>query len=545
MIRAFLTLIICFLCFSVDVNASSNDLELSSFKSIPILHQGRIQPIDTVARFYFDQFSNGQKIQNQSYIKWFSNTVFNPENSIDQNIFYINHPEFFSLEKRKNKLYNYLELTTVINKKQSAIQQILEKTNEGINEQEQALITLYENYILYTQLLRSLTLFIPTDINQPSVWESKSKLSRQAKIIVNGAQSNALLRVIAADQTLQSPWQSYYQRINSEQLDQWQSLTTAYREKNGNLWDESLNGINQTSDTKIKMEVLYNKLSLLNVSFVLYILTLVGLVIYFLKPIPAIQKIIFPIFTIAIIAHSVHLILRSTILARPPVGTLYESVIFVSLTGAIICWLLYKNYKLLSLFIGAFLGAALLTTAQAFSAEEPMGTLVAVLNTNFWLATHVLCITIGYGLCLLSSTLAHIMIIQPKRFGQLLKALLIASLLFTTIGTVLGGIWADQSWGRFWGWDPKENGALLIVLWITWILHGKMSGHLKPTGYLIATAALSIIVILAWFGVNLLSVGLHSYGFISGIAWGIGLFCAAEIILIAGLYFYRTKKLVS
>ena len=122
------------------------------------------------------------------------------------------------------------------------------------------------------------------------------------------------------------------------------------------------------------------------------------------------------------------------------------------------------------------------------------------------------------------------------------KMLLILALLFTIIGTVLGGIWADQSWGRFWGWDPKENGALLIVLWIIWLLHGRISGHLNEVKSMIGMACLSIIVVLAWFGVNLLNVGLHSYGFISGVATGIAAFCCFEILLIGGLAYLLHKK---
>ena len=106
----------------------------------------------------------------------------------------------------------------------------------------------------------------------------------------------------------------------------------------------------------------------------------------------------------------------------------------------------------------------------------------------------------------------------------------------------MGGIWADQSWGRFWGWDPKENGALLIVLWLAWLLHGRMSSHLKDRVYLACCAFLSVIVVLAWFGVNLLNVGLHSYGFISGVAWGIGLFCLFEILCIGALFYLSPKR---
>jgi ABC-type transport system involved in cytochrome c biogenesis permease subunit len=124
-----------------------------------------------------------------------------------------------------------------------------------------------------------------------------------------------------------------------------------------------------------------------------------------------------------------------------------------------------------------------------------------------------------------------------KPIQNLLYKIVLFALLFTAVGTALGGIWADQSWGRFWGWDPKENGALLIVLWLIWILHGRMSGHLRNVAFAAMAAFLNIIVALAWFGVNLLSVGLHSYGFIDGIALALGAFCAIETVIILGLWF--------
>jgi len=110
------------------------------------------------------------------------------------------------------------------------------------------------------------------------------------------------------------------------------------------------------------------------------------------------------------------------------------------------------------------------------------------------------------------------------------------------IGTILGGIWADQSWGRFWGWDPKENGALLIVLWLIIILHGQISGILSRIGFAAALALTSITVILAWFGVNLLGVGLHSYGRAFGIGRNIAIFTAIEAALVLVLYTIAKTK---
>ena len=113
----------------------------------------------------------------------------------------------------------------------------------------------------------------------------------------------------------------------------------------------------------------------------------------------------------------------------------------------------------------------------------------------------------------------------------------IFALFFTLFGTILGGIWADQSWGRFWGWDPKENGALLIVMWQIMILHMRISGYIKPTGFALGMIMNNIVVVLAWFGVNLLSIGLHSYGFASGIAMNLIIFSSIELVIALGGYY--------
>jgi ABC-type transport system involved in cytochrome c biogenesis permease subunit len=231
------------------------------------------------------------------------------------------------------------------------------------------------------------------------------------------------------------------------------------------------------------------------------------------------------------------------------VGTLYESVLFVSLICAIVMFLISFKQSIekraSSILIGSISAGALLFISHGLVDENKMTTLTAVLNTNFWLATHVLCITIGYGFCLLAGIMAHAHLFQITKKSlhekvltgsfKTIQTIAIFALLFTGVGTILGGIWADQSWGRFWGWDPKENGALLIVLWLIWLLHSRISGHLRKFGFIVGMAFINIIVILAWFGVNLLNVGLHSYGFIEGIALSIGVFCLFEIMLICWL----------
>ncbi|MDP6905781.1 MAG: cytochrome c biogenesis protein CcsA, partial [Verrucomicrobiota bacterium] len=126
-------------------------------------------------------------------------------------------------------------------------------------------------------------------------------------------------------------------------------------------------------------------------------------------------------------------------------------------------------------------------------------------------------------------------------FDNLFGITLVA-LFFTLFGTILGGIWADQSWGRFWGWDPKENGALLIVLWQLMMIHMRLSGIARPAEFALGMGLNNIIVALAWFGVNLLQVGLHSYGFDDGVARNLFIFIALEILFCFGAYFWPALR---
>ena len=236
---------------------------------------------------------------------------------------------------------------------------------------------------------------------------------------------------------------------------------------------------------------------------------------------------------------------RVYILERPPVGTLYESVLFVGFVCAL--WALVscvRQPRIFHLLAGAFAALAILVVAPYSTAQaETKEMLVAVLNTNFWLATHVLIITAGYGLCILTAILAHLgFVVRGEGLDGTVYRTSIAALLFMSVGTILGGIWADQSWGRFWGWDPKENGALLICLWLIWLQHGRHSGHLSGARFLAGCAFLNVVVAVSWFGVNLLGVGLHSYGFVNGMAVGLGAFCGAQIALIVGLLMWRVRR---
>ena len=304
----------------------------------------------------------------------------------------------------------------------------------------------------------------------------------------------------------------------------------------------------------LKREVNYNQSNLFIWSLIFYILSLISLFIFSMfKKLPAQLKLVpFLMIGIGFLYHLSGIVIRMTILERPPVSTLYESVIFVGLIAVFFCIILeYIKKDNLSIYIGSISGIILHYISFGYAADgDTLGVLVAVLNSNFWLATHVTTITVGYAATVICSLIGHLYLLKavfnPKNRSQLktiynnMLAMTFIALFFTMFGTILGGIWGDQSWGRFWGWDPKENGALLIVMWLLMMIHLKISGMVKAEGYALGLVLANITVALAWFGVNLLSVGLHSYGFTDGAAFNLFAFILFEVLF--GFIFYGLLK---
>jgi ABC-type transport system involved in cytochrome c biogenesis permease subunit len=248
----------------------------------------------------------------------------------------------------------------------------------------------------------------------------------------------------------------------------------------------------------------------------------------------------------AFVVHTVGLVARMLIQGRPPVTNLYSSAVFVGWVAALVGLLAERLHKRGFAAAGAAaVGFCTLLVAHHLTGSgDTMEMMRAVLDSNFWLATHVITITIGYGGTFLAGLIALVWIVRrqflkhpdpadQKALSSLAYGVVCFSLLFSFVGTMLGGIWADQSWGRFWGWDPKENGALLIVLWNALILHARWSGAARERGVMTLTVLGNIVTAWSWFGVNMLGVGLHSYGFMDKAFWWLAGFMASQLAFAA------------
>lgn len=244
--------------------------------------------------------------------------------------------------------------------------------------------------------------------------------------------------------------------------------------------------------------------------------------------------------------------LRCIIQGRPPVTTLYETILFITACSVGTALVIESlDRRKIALTIATFLGSIgcflsmKYELKEAISAGDTMPSLVAVLDTNFWLSTHVTSVTLGYSAGLLAAAIAHVWVIGKilglrkndkdfyKSITRMVYGTICFGLFFSVVGTILGGIWANYSWGRFWGWDPKENGALMICLAELIILHARMSGLVRERGFHLLVLVNGIIVAFSWWGVNLLNVGLHSYGFTDGIQKMLNWFYGVEGALIA------------
>ena len=315
----------------------------------------------------------------------------------------------------------------------------------------------------------------------------------------------------------------------------------------------------------------------------------------------------FHLVVVAGLVHTFGLIFRMALEGRPPVTNLYSSAIFIGWGTMVLGLILERIYRVgIGSVVASLAGFVTLMIAHNLAlGGDTMEMLRAVLDTNFWLATHVVVITLGYASTFAAGLLAILYIFlgvftpllsqklgaasrassspalaaaktpEPVRAAKTLSATLVVpdgqgradrqaaaalpsqsenqespmalgqalttmvygivcfATLFSFVGTVLGGIWADQSWGRFWGWDPKENGALLIVIWNAIILHVRWGNLLGDRGIMNLAVFGNIVTSFSWFGVNMLGIGLHSYGFMDAAFKWLMIFIASQLVVIA------------
>lgn len=618
------------LALLVGAGAARADLpptQLDAFGRLPMLHDGRLKPLDSFARLHFRATTGKAAPQDNTALHWLAEALFNPARAVLEPRFAVPDADVrhrLGLPERNGDIYPFQDIAAAMMRQKELLEKLETTDTKEQTHDERALRMLFRHANDFRQTIGAFSLLLPVTMPfdpwvreqlklppdapvtllqllklKPSIMEQlqaivavkksdivsysaeeqrQALLAYQISMLEAVGDQNTLLRFLPpqwdGDDTWRAPWDITRQSLGGAATVSffiaWQKLATAWQQGDATGWDAALRDIERLNDVAqpdlrsaaLGWEVWLNRWQPFKAGLLLVLAGLISLALSQLLAARGSTRLGRPsmllaqgIMVTALLAQGVGLALRMAILQRPPVTTLYESTLFVSFT-ALACGLLLSWRRRVAdgLAIGGGIAALLLLSSLVFGAEgDTLQVLVAVLDTNFWLATHVVCITTGYAATLVAGMMAHLYLLRrvlqpqnplPQQQERMHKTAIFA-LLFTAVGTMLGGVWADQSWGRFWGWDPKENGALWIVLWLIWLLHGRLAGQLAPLGFAAGLALVNIVVALAWFGVNLLSVGLHSYGFTDTAAYGLLVFCLVELLIIAALctaYFIRRSR---
>jgi ABC-type transport system involved in cytochrome c biogenesis permease subunit len=505
-------------------------LEVRSWGTLPMQHEGRLKPLRTFAELTLQELHGADSFGNLSATQWLAEVVFNPPQAHLRQVFTLPSQalvERLQLPTRSPRSFTYPEISAALQPHFTALQTIAAQPANGRDSLDTQLLKLAQQvqvYFLLTQTMdgkSGILTVMPPRLGE-EIW---------------------LPLAAAPESPYRTTWGAMAQAYRAHDAQLWQAATAAAQRQASHL-----PGVRPTA---LQLEGWLRALKPFWWASAFFALAL-GALLW-----RRAQRWAPLALALGLTVIATAMAARVYILQRPPVGTLYESVLFVGLVVVGVALMAAGRDIMLRtqwLWLGALMGLVLhlLGLRYAAAGGDTLGVLTAVLDTNFWLITHVLVITAGYALALLAGGWAHGLLLQafwqrmPAKFTpsqlQPLLILTLAALACTATGTLLGGIWADQSWGRFWGWDPKENGALLLTLWLVWVLHARISGVFKPLGLVLGVAATPSIVALAWFGVNLLGVGLHSYGFTQGTFVWLALFIGVEAVLLIGLGLWLWQK---
>lgn len=569
---------------------------LTDFGRVPVLVGGRIKPLDTVARTSILSIRGSQYIatpdgKSITPDAWLADVLFHPAKADTYKIFLIENHEVVDLLK--------LNVEDGDGKKRFSYEQIraqlpeLERQARMVDSVEEPLRTPFQKQImavqqrviLYMQLkasvqvpdspdfLSELVQFdraLPAGIaavrakqaNQPHSEDAVNAM-RQMADRFSYIESVGNLRIVPPENgdTNAHNWRTAGSaliesfgtgRVNPTVLG-YAALGHAWRKGDvkqfnaivATLHDELAKRYPEAMH-KSDVESRFNAAAPFYSSMTLYVLTFLIAVFSWLKWPDTLQRSAFWLLALAFVATTAGILTRMWLESRPPVTNLYSSALFIGWATVLLCLILEKVFKnAVGSVAGGLVGFATLLIAHHLSLSgDTLEMMRAVLDSNFWLATHVVTVTVGYSATYLAGFLAIIYIFRgvfTKSLDQgtadalyrMVYGIVCFATLFSLIGTVLGGIWADQSWGRFWGWDPKENGALIIVIWNAIILHARWGGMVKARGMMAMAVFGNIVTSWSWFGTNMLGVGLHSYGFMeAAFYWLIG-FVISQLLIIA------------
>lgn len=552
--------------------------EIERFGRLPVLLNGRIKPLDTVARTSLLIIHGKQTLRTDggtlSAMDWLAELLMNPNEADQRKIFVIRNPETLTALGWKPDAGKYFSFQQFVPHLQEIEQQaaLAQKVEAQLRSSFQRdIVKLYERLTLYHRLANSLevkgTVDFRSQINDlvknihPDPVPMKTGITTEALQNLGFLAETGYFYPIPPfapnDDPLQ--WRKMGESLLTfltngtlhPAVNAWATMATAYAADDSAGFNRALADYAGQLQRdlprrvwKARVESVFNQLQPFYSAMVIYVLIFVLAAASWLIWPQTLGRYAFVLLIVTFIVHSAGLITRMYLEGRPPVTNLYSSAVFIG-WGAVLLGICLERFfrNGIGSATAAMIGFITLLIAHHLSMDgDTMEMMRAVLDTNGWLATHVVCVTLGYASTFLAGFLALTYVVRgvftpsldrptAQSLSRMVYGIVCFATLFSFVGTILGGIWADQSWGRFWGWDPKENGALLIVLWNAIILHARWGGLVRQRGLMVMAIFGNIVTSWSWFGVNMLGIGLHSYGFMeSAFPWLIT-FAASQLVL--------------
>jgi ABC-type transport system involved in cytochrome c biogenesis permease subunit len=501
--------------------ADSRDFDFSAAACIPVSYEGRVMPIDSLARNSLRIITGHSYVttndkQQIPALQWLLDVQARPERADDYKIFRVDYPDLLDLlgVDHSRNLFSFNEILNARDKLQEQLVKLQGIDPKNYDHFQKSLADLYEHLDLYLKLREVENLYLAPPLAPDQKWQTVEEVA-QGKI--ERANMNPAIRSVL--QLLAA----YHQNDTATFNDTAHDYITFLKSK--------LPVMN-----RVQYEAWFNQVQPFTIAMVLYICILLLVFFSWIGWSPTFTRAAMWVLIATLIIHTAGLISRIYISGRPPVTNLYSASLFIAWAAAVMCLGLERIFRNgIGSFAAATIGFCSLIMAENLAVTsdggDTMHQLRAVLATNFWLATHVVCVTLGYAATFLAGLLAMVYVIRGiftrslasdggKEMYRMVYGIVCFAMLFSFVGTVLGGIWADQSWGRFWGWDPKENGAILIVVWNAMILHARWSGMAKARGVMSMAIFGNVVTAWSFFGTNMLGVGLHSYGFMDrAVSW--------------------------
>lgn len=553
--------------------------DLRAFGELPAVLNGRIQPLDSVARNALLQLRSrqGLRLENGKSMpatEWLMEVLMKPEAADQRPVFRIDHPEVRSMLRLPDgqKHFSFSQLQPQLEELENQAKRADGKDAAVRTPLERQVLKLYNAVRIYHRLAVSLqprnTQDFQADLERfkkaigPGMeamraYESGREYNERdfATLVqffheYNRMKDFAYPLMIPPEhpEHAHDQWSatglSLLETMRSGELhpavEQYAAMSTAYRQGKPAEFNRAVDAYRQWLNANVapalgkgKREYFYNLFQPFYRSMVIYVAAFVLACAFWTNLSPWVRRSAVALVLLGLSIHTIGLIFRMSLEGRPPVTNLYSSAIFIGWGSVILGTVLERFYRDgIGAVTSAAIGFVTLVIAHNLAlGGDTMEMMRAVLDTNFWLATHVTTVTLGYASTFVAGFLAILYILRgvfsrslapaaATSLARMVYGIICFATLFSFVGTILGGIWADQSWGRFWGWDPKENGALLIVIWNAAYLHARW-GRIFPERGLMAMAVFgNIVTCFSWFGVNMLGIGLHSYGFMdSAFKW--------------------------